>query len=54
MLLQVSYERMPQTQARWAMAGWDAVDEARAEQKLLNVRLLQAQRDLGHRKGSIV
>ena len=36
----ISFERVPYTGARWALAGWDAVDAANDENKLLNVRLL--------------
>ena len=34
----VSFERVAFTGARWAMAGWDAVDDAKADNKLLNVK----------------
>lgn len=36
----VTFDPMPFSAARWALAGWDAVDKAQAEQKLLNVRIL--------------
>jgi len=38
--VEVKYEMMPQTQARWAMAGWEAVDQALSDRKLLNVKAL--------------
>ena len=38
--VQVSFERVAFTGARWALAGWDAVDEAADENKLLNVKML--------------
>lgn len=39
--VEISYEMMPQTQARWAMAGWDKVDAALRDRKLLNVKALE-------------
>ena len=36
--VEVSFERVSFTGARWAMAGWDEVDEAKSANKLLNVR----------------
>lgn len=38
--VEVSFERVAFTGARWAMAGWDVVDEASAANKLLNVKQL--------------
>jgi peptide chain release factor 3 len=37
----VSLERLPFASARWAMAGWAAVDKAKADGKLLGVRMLE-------------
>lgn len=37
----ISFEPLPYQYARWAMAGWEAMDEAQAEGKLMNVRKLQ-------------
>ncbi|EOD22728.1 putative mitochondrial elongation factor [Emiliania huxleyi CCMP1516] len=39
--VEVQYEMMPQTQARWAMAGWEEVDAVLSERKLLNVKTLE-------------
>ena len=36
----VTFERVSFTGARWALSGWDAVDEAIDDNKLLNVRTL--------------
>lgn len=36
----VSFERVSYNGARWALAGWDAVDEARDANKLLNIRAM--------------
>jgi len=36
----VSFERVSYTAARWALAGWEAVDEASDANKLLNVKSL--------------
>ena len=36
----VTFERVSYTGARWALAGWDAVDEASTAGKLLNIRKL--------------
>jgi len=38
---EVKFEPLPYQYARWAMAGWDAMDEAQADGKLMNVRKLQ-------------
>lgn len=38
--VEVTFERVSYTGARWALAGWDAVDEASGENKLLNIRTL--------------
>ena len=35
---EVKFEPLPYQYARWAMAGWDAMDEAQADGKLMNVR----------------
>jgi len=39
----VTFETLPYQHARWAMAGWDAMDQAQAAGKLMNVRKLQDQ-----------
>ena len=36
----VTFERVAFTGARWALAGWDSVDAAAKENKLLNVKML--------------
>lgn len=36
----VSFEMVSYTGARWALAGWDAVDEASDANKLLNIKVL--------------
>ena len=36
----VSFETVPYSGARWALAGWDAVDRAQDDGKLMNVRKL--------------
>jgi len=38
--VEVKMERMPYQNARWALAGWDAIAEADAENKLLNIMKL--------------
>ena len=38
--VEVSFEPVAFQYARWALAGWDAVDEAVDEKKLLNVKTL--------------
>ena len=37
----VTFERLPFAHARWAMRGWETVDDAQADGKLMNVRRLQ-------------
>lgn len=39
----VKFEPLPYQYARWAMAGWEAMDDAQAAGKLMNVRKLQDQ-----------
>ena len=36
----VTFERVAYSGARWALAGWDAVDEASDANKLLNIKTL--------------
>ena len=36
----ISFERVSYTGARWALSGWDAVDAAADANKLLNIKLL--------------
>ena len=38
--VEVSFERVPFTGARWALAGWEAVDKASDANKLLNIKQL--------------
>jgi len=38
---EVTFEPLPYQYARWAMAGWEPMDEAQADGKLVNVRKLQ-------------
>lgn len=39
--VEVTFEPLPYQHARWAMGGWEKVDEAQADGKLMNLRKMQ-------------